>query len=43
MNDEGLARLQIKNNPMEKRKFSVKFPKKKKNSLNSDREYVSQL
>ena len=26
MNDEGLARLQIKNNPMEKRKFSVKWP-----------------
>ena len=43
MNDEGLNRLQIKNNPMEKKKFSVKFPSKKRMPLKSNKEFVSKL
>ena len=43
MNDEGLRKLQIEHNPMEKKKIEVKFPDKKKSPLKFKKEYIQTL
>lgn len=43
MNDPGLRRIQIDINPMEKKKFEVKFPDKKKSPLKFKKAYIKTL